>query len=244
MLTIAASLSFFFLTLSLACGASLDDLLKAIPSPPAQTARTGSALPDQKTMVSGLKEALALGTEHAVKSVSRVDGYFGNQLIKILLPEKMEQAAGMLAKVGFQKQVDSFVLSMNRAAEAAGPKAVPLFSQALREMTFDDAKRILQGGDTAATDYFKGKTSAKLYEEFKPVISSTMGKVGTTKAYEEMMKPAASLPFFPKESLDLDHYVTTKALDGLFLMVGQEEKKIRTDPGARVTDLLKTVFGR
>ena len=199
---------------------------------------------DQKTTVSGLKEALSIGTENAVKMVSKTNGYFGNQMVKILLPDKIQKVADAVAKLGFQEEVDSFILSMNRAAEAAAPKATSLFVNAIKAMSFDDARKIFQGGDTAATEYFKGKTSKKLYDEFKPVVVSNMNKVGVTKAYKDMMTPYESLPLVPKESMDLDHYVTNKALDGLFLMVGQEEKKIRTNPAARVTDLLKTVFGK
>jgi len=170
------------------------------------------------------------------------DGYFANQAIKILMPEKIRKVADVLGKVGYQKQVDEFVLSMNRAAEKAAPQAKSIFVGAIKEMSIEDAKKILNGGDTAATEFFKGKTSGKLYEAFKPIISSSMDEVGATRNYKDMMAKYTSLPFM-KESLDLDRYVTNKALDGLFFMVGQEEKKIRTDPAARVTDLLKTVFG-
>ncbi len=227
---------------SLVYAGPLDDILKGAQLPGA--ARSAKAEPDQKTTVSGLKEALSIGTEKAVKSVSKTDGYFGNQLIKVLLPEKLQQVADVLGKMGFQKQVDSLVLSMNRAAEAAAPKATALFVQAVKEMTFEDAMKILRGNDTAATEYFKGKTSGKLFQEFKPIVTANMNKVGVAKAYKNMMAPAESLPFVSKESVDLDHYVTNKALDGLFTMVGEEEKKIRTDPAARVTTLLKTVFGK
>jgi hypothetical protein len=160
------------------------------------------------------------------------------------MPEKIRTVADMLGKVGYQRQVDEFVLSMNRAAEKAAPQAASFFGDAIREMTFDDARKILTGGDTAATEYFRAKTHDKIYDSFKPIISSSMDKVGTTRSYKEMMSKYEALPFVSKQSLDLDHYVTSKALDGLFYMVGQEEKKIRTDPAARVTDLLKTVFGK
>lgn len=231
------------LTSPFAKAGTLDDLLKEVKQPRAG-ASVGSASLDQKTTVSGLKEALSVGTENAVKSISKVDGYFGNDLIKILLPEKVQQVANVVGKLGYQQKVDELVLSMNRAAESAASKAAPLFVQAIREMTFDDARKILQGGDTAATDFFKGKTSQKLYDQFKPTVVSSMNKVGVAKAYKEMMAPYQSTPFASKDSMDLDHYVTTKALDGLFTMVAQEEKKIRTNPAARVTDLLKRVFAK
>ena len=200
--------------------------------------------PDEGTTASGLKEALSIGTEKAVNSVSRTDGYFGNQAIKILMPDTIQKVGNVLRKVGYQKQVDEFVLSMNRAAEKAAPKAASFFVDAIKEMTFEDARKILGGGDTAATEFFKQKTHDKLYGAFKPVVSSSMDEVGCTRSYKEMMGKYESVPFMDKQSLDLDHYVTNKALDGLFYMVGQEEKKIRTDPAARATDLLKTVFGK
>jgi hypothetical protein len=132
---------------------------------------------------------------------------------------------------------------MNRAAEKAAPQAKSIFIDAIHRMTVEDARKILDGGDTAATEYFKAKTSGKLYEAFQPIVSSSMNEVGTTRSYKEMMGKYKALPFASAESLDLDRYVTNKGLDGLFYLVGQEEIKIRTDPAARVTDLLKTVFG-
>jgi hypothetical protein len=218
-----------------------DDIMRELPGTKSGVSQPG---PDQQTTVSGLKEALAIGTENAVNAVSKTDGYFSNQMVKILLPDKIQKVADVVAKMGFQEQVDNFILSMNRAAEAAAPKAIVLFVDAIKTISFDDARKILQGGDTAATQYFKDKTSKQLYDEFKPVVISNMNRMGVTKAYKDMMAPYESLPLVPKESIDLDHYVTNKALDGLFLMVGEEEKKIRTNPAARVTDLLKTVFGK
>ena len=199
--------------------------------------------PDDRQVVSGLKEALLVGTANAVEATSKVDGYFANAAIKIVLPERARKAAGVLEVLGFRELVDDFVLSMNRAAERAAPQARARFSAAVREMTFDDARRILGGGHTAATDYVQGKTRRKLYEDFRPAVSQCMDEVGVTRSYKRMVDRYASLPFARAESLDLDDYVTEKALDGLFHMLGQEERKIRTDPAARVTKLLKTVFG-
>jgi hypothetical protein len=198
---------------------------------------------DDNTIISGLKEALSVGTENAVKSVSQVDGYFGHEMIKILMPEKIRMVADVLGKVGYQQQVDDFILSMNRAAEKAAPKAASIFGAAIKEMTLEDARGILNGGDHAATDYFRTKTSNTIYDEFKPIISSSMNEVGVTRSYKQMMDKYTSLPFMKAESLDLDRYVTDKAMNGLFHMLGQEEKKIRTDPAARITELLKKVFG-
>jgi hypothetical protein len=229
--------------LSLSAGTSagtLDDFLKGVKLP---AARGGGA--DEATTASGLKEALSIGTGNAVSSLSRVDGYFTNQFVKILLPENIQMVADVLGKVGYQKKVDAFILSMNRAAENAAPKAKRYFVDAIKQMTFEDAMGILRGGDTSATEYFRSKTQQKLYNEFKPSISASMNKVGVTRSYKDMMGSyTSSIPFGKADALDLDHYVTTKALDGLFYVIGQEEKKIRTDPAARVTDLLKTVFGK
>lgn len=222
---------------ALAYAGMLDDVMKGFGG-----ANKGG--PDEGTAASGLKEALSIGTRNAVDYVSRPDGYFGNQAIRILMPDNIQKVADVLGKIGYQKQVDDFVLSMNRAAEKAAPKAATFFGDAIKEMTIEDARKILGGGDTAATEFFREKTHDKLYAEFKPVISSSVNEVGATRSYKEMMGKYESVPFMDKKSLDLDHYVTNKALDGLFYMVGQEEKKIRTDPAARVTDLLKTVFGK
>ena len=199
--------------------------------------------PGNDQTVAGLKEALSIGTGHAVTATSKTNGYFANQAIKILMPEKIQKVADVLGRVGYQKEVDDFVLSMNRAAEKAAPQAKAIFIDAIHQMTIEDARKILAGSDTAATEFFKAKTSGKLYDAFQPIVSSSMNEVGTTRSYKEMMGKYAALPFASDESLDLDRYVTNKSLDGLFYLVGQEETKIRKDPAARVTDLLKTVFG-
>lgn len=205
---------------------------------------TQPAAPDETTTIAALREALTIGTRNAVQNVARVDGYFGNEMIRILLPERIQRVADMAGAIGFQPQVDHLVLTMNRAAEAAAPKAVDLFVAAIRQMTFEDARGILEGGDTAATDFFRRKTSPQLYAAFKPVVTASMDQVGVARAYRDLITPLESMPMFQTERLDLDHYVTNKALDGLFVMVAREEHKIRTDPAARVSDLLRKVFGR
>ena len=230
-----------FVFVPLCYGGPFDDIMKDVKIPQIG----GSSGPDEATTISGLKEALSISSGNAVTSVSKMDGYLMNQAIKILLPEKIQMVADLLGKVGYQKQVDAFVLSMNRAAENAAPKARTFFVDAIKQMSFQDAMQILKGNETAATDYFKSKTFNKIYTEFKPSVSTSMNKVGVTKSYKEMVGTyTSSVPFAKVESLDLDHYVTTKALDGLFHMVGEEERKIRTNPAARVTDLLKKVFSK
>jgi hypothetical protein len=223
----------------------LDDVLKrveSLPKPSASGATVGTG--DLQTDGAGIREALAVGSERAVQSLSKQDGYFGNQAVKILMPSGIQKVAELARMAGYQKQVDAFVLSMNRAAEAAVPQAAKFFGDAIREMTLEDVRGILTGGDTAATDFFRRRTHDKLYAAFKPVVSRKVDEVGTTRAYKDMMSRYEKVPLAGAQSLDLDHYVTEKALDGLYRMVAEEEKRIRTNPLARTTDLLKTVFGR
>jgi len=219
----------------------LDDVMKGLGKLPAAG---GAGATDDATASAGIKEALAVGTERAVQSLSRPDGYFGNAAVKILMPSSIQKVAEVARKAGYQQQVDEFILSMNRAAEAAAPLASRPFGDAIRAMTLDDVRGILGGGDTAATDYFRSKTQDKLYAAFKPIVSQKVDEVGATRAYKELVGRYESVPFMKSPSLDLDDYVTKKSLDGLFLVVGAEERKIRTDPVARSTELLKTVFGR
>ncbi len=192
----------------------------------------------------GLKEALQVGTQNAVGLTGRPDGYFLNQAIKILMPERLRTFESGLRMVGYGPPVDEFVLSMNRAAERAAPHAKRIFWDATGEMTFDDVRKILSGHQTAATDYFKAKTTDKLTLAFRPVVDQAMGEVGVTRQYQDLIGRFQAIPFMKLEAFDLDRYVVGKALDGLFHVVAQEEIKIRTNPAARVTDLLKEVFGR
>ena len=224
---------------------SLENIIPGMgPSPKPGAATPASGVTDDKTSASGIKEALAVGTENAVKSLSRENGYFGNQAVKILMPPSIQRVGDMARKVGLQKQVDDFVLSMNRAAEAAAPIAASYFADAIRDMSVDDARGIVSGGNTSATDFFRNKTRDKLYAAFKPTVSQKVGEVGAARAYQDLAGRVDSIPMTGKQSVDLDDYVTNKALDGLFVMIGEEEKKIRTNPAARTTDLLKTVFGK
>jgi hypothetical protein len=225
----------------------LGDALKGLPQLPGiMSSPKGPAAGglDDPTIASGLKEALSIGTKNAIRSVSNPDGYLGNEAIRILLPDKVQKAAEFLSRLGYQQEVDEFIRSMNRAAEKAAPRAAAHFSDALRAMTIDDVRKILSGGDTAATDYFQSKTSRKLYEDFKPSIAESMNQVGVARSYNALLGRIPVVSFAKPESVDLDHHITSKALDGLFWMVGQEERKIRTNPVARTTDLLRKVFGQ
>jgi hypothetical protein len=198
-------------------------------------------LSDSK-VASGLKEALKVGAANAVKLTGKTDGYFGNEAIKILMPNSLRPMEKGLRLVGFGPKIDDFVLSMNRSAEAAAPAARQIFEDAILSMSFEDARKILSGGDTAATEYFKAKTSEHLTAAFQPIVKKKMDENGVTRQYETLTSQYKSIPFAKSESLDIDKYVVGKALDGLFYELAQQEKEIRKNPAARTTSLLKEVF--
>ena len=199
-------------------------------------------LSDSK-VASGLKEALKVGAENSVKLTGHTDGYFKNESIKILMPSNLRPLEKGLRAVGFGPKIDSFVLSMNRSAEAAAPAAKKIFTDAILEMSFDDARRILSGGDTAATDYFKSKTTDHLTVAFRPFVEKTMSENGVIKQYKGLTEQYQSIPFAKNETFDVNKYVVEKALDGLFYELANQERQIRKDPAARTTSLLKEVFG-
>ena len=215
--------------------AQLDQLLKGLG------AGQPGALSEAK-VGAGLKEALEVATENSVSITGRPDGYFANQAIKILMPEKLRTLEGGLRTVGYGPQVDEFVLSMNRAAERAAPFAKQIFLDAIAAMTFDDARKILNGGDTAVTEFFKTRSTEKLTKAWRPVVDQAMNEVGVARQYNELVGRFQAIPFARAEAFDLDGYVVQKGLDGLFHVVGEEERLIRTNPAARTTDLLKEVF--
>jgi len=201
----------------------------------------GSSTP-QNDVVRGLKEALEIGTGNTVAALSQVDGYYNNPKVKIPLPGSMEKFATILRATGFDSQLNEFELSMNRAAEKAAPQAKSLFVDAIKQMTFADANGILNGGDNAATVYFQDKTTDKLQALFQPIVRESMEKVGVTQSYKTVFQQIQTLPFAGNYVVDLDSYVTDKSIDGLFVRLAEEEARIRTDPAARVTDLLQKVF--
>jgi hypothetical protein len=192
----------------------------------------------------GLKEALRIGTNNAVSLTGRLDGYFANEVIKILLPEPIRKIEKALRIAGFGRKLDDLVLGMNRAAEAAAPFAKDIFGDAIRQMTFADAQKIFKGSDTAATDYFREKTTPQLTTLFRPPVAKVMGEVGVTQQFQQFFTQVSKLPFMKMEKLDLEAYVVDRSLFGLFHVLGQEETKIRRDPAARVTAILKDVFGQ
>ncbi|MBW2090597.1 MAG: DUF4197 domain-containing protein [Deltaproteobacteria bacterium] len=199
-------------------------------------------LTDRK-IVDGLKEALQLGTNNTVMLVSKINGYYKNPEIKIPLPDKVMKVEKILRAVGYGPQIEAFELSMNRAAERAAPKAKALFWEAIKKMTITDARKILKGRDNEATLYFREKTQDQLTAAFKPIIHAAMSEVGVTRSYQQLTARVSRIPFTKTLDMDLDKYVTDRALDGLFLMLAEEERRIRRDPAARVTETLKEVFG-
>jgi Protein of unknown function (DUF4197) len=196
----------------------------------------------QDEVVAGLKEALTIGSEIASKNLSMADGYFGNAVVKILMPPEAKKVEQKLRQLGMGKQVDKAILSMNRAAEDAAKSAAPIFAQAVKEMTITDAMGILKGGDNAATTYLKNKTQVPLTEAFRPVIDTSLKKTDATRYWKDVFDVYNKFSM-EKVNPDLTAYVTEKALAGLFLQLAEEEKKIRKDPMAQTTQLLKKVFG-
>jgi hypothetical protein len=195
-------------------------------------------------IAAGLKEALQVGTQRSTTQLSAVDGFFKNAAIKILLPPEAQKIEKTLRSMGLNKQVDDAILSMNRAAEDAAKTATPIFVNAIKQITFTDAVSILKGNDSAATKYLRQKTSVQLTDAFKPIIQNSLQKVDATKYWQTLTETYNKIPFVKKVNTDLTVYVTGKALSGIFYQVGLEEQKIRKDPVAQTTDLLKKVFGK
>ncbi len=203
----------------------------------------GSAPLNEETVARGLKEALSVGTQRTATQVGAVDGYLKNEVLKIVLPPQVQDLAGTLRSVGLGGKVDELEVAMNRAAEQAAGESVSVFGDAIRGMTIADAWGILRGGDTAATDYFRARTSAVLTARYRPIIETRLQGVGGYGDYEVLVAKLQSLPLVDPPDLDLVGYVTDHALDGLFKVLAMEEKKIRDDPLARTTVLLRRVFG-
>lgn len=195
-------------------------------------------------IVSGLKEALSVGAKKSADKLSAADGFFKDAAVKVLMPPEAQKVEKALRSIGAGKLVDDAILSFNRAAEDASKSAAPVFVDAVKNMSIQDALGILKGADTSATAYLKKTTTAKLTASFKPTIDSSLKKVEATKYWSLVVDKYNSLPTtFNKVNSDLPAYVTQKALNGIFFYVADEEKKIRTNPAARVSDILKKVFG-
>ncbi|MCU0328703.1 MAG: DUF4197 domain-containing protein [Chitinophagales bacterium] len=191
----------------------------------------------------GLKEALNVGTNLASSNLSVTDGFFGNEIVKILLPKEARQVESVLRKVGMGKLADDAILSLNRAAEAAAGEAKPIFTAAITQMTIPDAINILTGGQNAATEYLKKTSGVALQEKFKPIIDQKLSATNATKYWSTMMSAYNKLPLTSKVNTDISGYVTERATEGIFRMVADQEKQIRENPIGRGTQILQDVFG-
>ena len=237
----------FFLTIVFTAEAQFKNVLKDIAKKDSSKTGISSILKKQghglssDEIISGLKEALTVGTENGSKKLSAVDGFFKDAAIKILMPAEAQKAEKTLRSFGMGKYVDDAILSMNRAAEDAAKSASPIFINAIKQITIQDGIGILRGSDQAATDYLKSKTVASLTEAFRPVVESSLQNVGATKHWNTVFSNYNKVSA-EKINPDLTAYVTEKALAGIFYQVAQEEQKIRKDPAARTTDILKKVF--
>jgi len=228
------------LFLSCLATAQLGDILKKADETLNQHGTAG--LSNDK-IIAGLKEALQVSTGKAVALTGKPDGFLKNQAIKILLPPKLETVGKGMRMLGMGAKVDELEVGMNRAAEQAAPEAKQIFIASVKKMSFDDARKILTGSDTAATEYFKRTSSSDLTAAFSPIVHSSMERVGVVQQYNNVLASAPGGGAMAGQ-LDLNKYIVGKTLDGLFFMLGEEEKKIRKDPAAQTTSLLKEVFGR
>lgn len=228
---------FFSCLLVLLLLTSCETAQQVLNSLPASTSTTNT-----NQIAAGLKEALTIGTQNSANRLSSVNGFFANAALKILMPPEAQKVESTLRNMGLGSVVDKAILSMNRGAEEASKSATPIFVNAIKQMSITDAIGILRGGDFAATNYFKQKTTAELINAFRPVISAALTKVDATRYWGDVFSTYNKFSTKPVNT-DLTAYVTEKAVAGIFQEVGLEEQKIRKDPAARVTDLLKTVFG-
>ncbi len=212
---------------------------------PAEAIALSSAKPSlsKNEVISGLKEALVLGVTTAAGKASRIDGFYRNPTIFIPWPPEAIQMKQMLEKIGLKSQVQKLILTLNRAAEESAKKAGPIFLKAVKDLTIDDGFQILRGPNDAATAYLRRKTSGPLTMAFRPVVRSAMDKVEVTKYWNPLVSQYNRIPFMQKVDPNLENYVTERAVSGLFKLIADEERKIRKDPAARITDILRRVFG-
>ncbi|WP_298233413.1 DUF4197 domain-containing protein [uncultured Azohydromonas sp.] len=206
--------------------------------------RPAWAAPTSAEATSGIRAALERGAASAVESLGRPDGFLGNPQVRIPLPPVLEQAAGVLRLMGQQGRVDELVTAMNRAAEAAVPEAKTLLVEAVRSMSVQDALDIVRGGDTAVTEFFAGRTRQPLTQRFLPIVTRATEKVALARSYNELAGRAGTLGLVRAEDANLERHVTAKAVDGLFFMIGEEERRIRRDPVGTGSAILQKVFGR
>lgn len=244
-----AYLSIFFLGLStfswgqFNLGKAFKNAENKVDSTVSGKGGSGGAGLSKEDIANGLKEALKVGSNNAGSNASKVDGFFKDSIIKIPFPPDAEKVKKTALDLGMNKQVDDFVLSLNRAAEKAAVKAAPIFVDAVTSMTIDDGINILHGADDAATQYMKSKTSQQLHDAFLPIVKEATASVNVTKYWTPLADAYNSIPFVTKVNPDLDEYCTQQALKGIFVLLAREELKIRKNPVARVSDILKKVFG-
>ncbi|PKA82208.1 uncharacterized protein DUF4197 [Ulvibacter sp. MAR_2010_11] len=205
------------------------------------TLPTGQGM-DPTMIANGLRQALDFGIDKQVTKLTQTDGFYKNQLVKILLPQELQKVDQTLRDIGLSSLADEGLKVLNRAAEDAVKGATPIFVDAVKQITFTDAKNILLGNDTAATSYLQGKTNQALYSKFNPVIQNSFAKVGADQVWSNIITKYNSIPFVNKVNPDLTDYVTNEALKGVYTMIGVEEKNIRTKLSSRTTNLLKQVF--
>ena len=243
------SLSFFLFSIFLSTqvyadwGKMFDDIKDAGKAMLNDEPATSSDGLSNSTVIDGLREALTVGSKRAIDTIGQEGGYLNNPKIRIPLPPRVQQASDLMKKFGMTQLANDFETSINQAAEKAAPQATEIMINAIKAMTIDDAKSILQGNDDAATRYFESKTSDKLAALFSPVIDDSLNQVGATRYYNQLDDRMQSVPMVGQSlNLDLTKYVTDQALSGLFVMLAAEEQKIRENPAARTTDLLKQVF--
>lgn len=247
MATIAITASCIAVPAYAGWGDYLGGLLKdgeAKPSQPSATSTVTSALSTQD-MNGAILDALSVGVQRAIKLLGQQGGFLNDAKVRIPMPENLQKVESVLRGFGQDKYADRFITSMNSAAEQSVPKTTQIFLDTIKGMSLTDAKKLLNGPDDAATSYFREKTSGQLEQVINPIVSKTMDDVGVTKSYKKLVSKADFAGgYIDKDSLDLDAFVTRKTMDGLFLKLAEEEAKIRKDPVARSTDLLKKVFSQ
>lgn len=222
----------FFIIINLTACAELQEVVNQLPQGGISQAEIGN----------GLREALNFGIDKQVTKLTQKDGFFKNELVKILLPEELQKVDKTLRDIGLGSLADEGLKVLNRAAEDAVGEATPIFVDAVKDITFADAKAILLGNEDAATNYLKGKTETALYQKFNPIINNSFSEVGADVIWENLITKYNSLPLTKDVNPDLTDYVTGEALKGVYTMIAVEEKNIRTDLKSRTTDLLKKVF--
>ncbi len=233
---IKKSIAVGLLMLTLNSCAELQQVVNQLPE------TTGTVAIGNDQIASGLKEALNLGIEKQVNKLTQTDGFYKNELVKILLPEELQKVDKALRDVGLSNLADEGLKVINRAAEDAVKEATPIFVEAVKSITFSDAKAILMGSDNAATQYLTSKTQTALYDKFHPIINESFAKVGADQIWSNVITKYNSMPFVSKVNPDLTDYVTSQALNGVYTMIAVEEKDIRDNVSARTTNVLKSVF--